>query len=65
MNETIKLTPNDIQTIKVDKDEAAKLIKHFANDYRRDIEALFTMGMMCDLRSLLLIIQLMVRSTLK
>lgn len=39
---TIKLTPNDIQTIKVDKDEATKLIKHYAIQYRRDMETGFS-----------------------
>ncbi|MDO6657856.1 hypothetical protein [Anaerobacillus sp. 1_MG-2023] len=34
MNETIKHTPNDIQIIKVPKDEAAKLIKHYAIQYK-------------------------------
>ncbi|EGA88430.1 hypothetical protein GPDM_15124 [Planococcus donghaensis MPA1U2] len=34
MNETIKLTPGDIQNIKADIDEATKLIKYYAVQYK-------------------------------
>lgn len=34
MNETIKLTPDDIQNIKADIDDATKLIKHYAIQYK-------------------------------
>ncbi|RIW34311.1 hypothetical protein D3H55_10075 [Bacillus salacetis] len=33
MSEAIKLTPEDIQTIKTDMDEAIKLVKHYAVQY--------------------------------
>ncbi len=33
MSETIKLTPEDIQFIKINVDEAKKLVKHYANQY--------------------------------
>jgi hypothetical protein len=34
MSETIKLTPDDIQNIKADIDDATKLIKHYAIQYK-------------------------------
>ncbi len=33
MNEVVKLTPDDIQIIKTDMDEAIKLVKHYATQY--------------------------------